>query len=218
MEFLLFLIPIALYVVSWLRSRRDCDLCGALSVCKKFRTVTKVNGRSERGDPFWLCRRCGSVAKTSDTPIAEMVAQALPHRRGVESTKNGFGGGLSFIGVLMLGIAAYGAYTLYTRPEKIRIPRQVPITVSVRSSLVGFGNVIQIANKSDRVLKDVVVILRNPGKNSEQSYRVGDIEAQEVRELGTIESGWVMEKGEMVYVVVGDALPIAFSAEQLGIE
>ena len=81
------------------------------------------------------------------------------------------------------------------------------------------GNVLMLINTSDKVLTGVKVAARNPGANANLSVNVGQIQPGEMKEIGTLDWGWVVEKGETVTVSAdGFPLPIVFSAEQLNVK
>jgi hypothetical protein len=101
--------------------------------------------------------------------------------------------------------------------ESFRTPLQTPVSVSIRGSYVGFGNVVQVRNNSDKMLTGVVVTGRNHGQNASASYRVGNIRPGEVRDVGWREWNWKVDADETVTVSADGFLPIIFSSAQLGI-
>lgn len=120
-------------------------------------------------------------------------------------------GWVIFIGVLILGAV------IFFKPETLRTPFQVPVSVTVRESLVGIGNVVQIRNTSNKTLTGVVVTGRNSAKNQTATYNIGSIRAGEVAEVGWMEWNWTLAPGETITVSADGFLPIVFSSEQLGI-
>lgn len=133
---------------------------------------------------------------------------ASPKRKG---EGNGGCGWVIFIGVLILG-----AVILF-RPETFRTRAQVPVSVTVRESLVGIRNVVQIRNTSDKTLTGVVVTGRNSAKNQTATYKIASIRPGELAEVGWMEWSWTVAPGETITVSADGFLPIVFSSEQLGI-
>ena len=110
------------------------------------------------------------------------------------------------------------AALIYCRPQTFRTPVQVPVSVSVRDSLIGIGNVVQIRNTSENTLHDVVVTARNSGLNQTTTYSVGSLGSGELVEIGWMEWNWTVAPNETVSVSASGFLPTVFSSQQLGIE
>lgn len=189
-----------------------CELCGRRSlVC-----YPSVDG-------FGLCGRCAKLHNHTTTPVGELIAQKLLQDQAAESQRalqtqiaeSSRRGGCGWL--VMVGLLAAG-YFYFVQPEKIRTPMQVPVMVSVRSSMLGVGNVIQVANKSNIPLKNVILRVHNPGKNSGLAHNFGEIAPQTVVELGTLDWGWVFEPGEKVTISADDFMQIVFTTEQLGLK
>ena len=183
-----------------------CELCGRRS----FLSHPSVDG-------FGLCGRCAKLHNHTTTPVGELIAQKLLQDQAAENAKKG---AWRFNGIEVLVTAALLAfgYFYFFKPEKIRTPMQVPVMVSVRSSMLGVGNVIQVANKSNTPLRNVVLRVHNPGKNSGLAHNFGEIAPQTVVELGTLDWGWVFEPGEKVTISADDFMQIVFTTEQLGLK
>lgn len=184
--------------------KTDCQLCG------------KRVWFSHHSDGFKTCARCREIQKKSGTPMAELVAMNVA---GVEAAKarrrsDPIGN------VIILAAIAGGCYLFFWRPEWIRTKVQVPVAVQVRESLVGIGNVVQIRNESQRVLKNVGVAVVNEGSNSRRrKVDIGDLAPGETKELGTIDDRWrwTVERGEQITVTAEGFFPIVFTAEQVGV-
>jgi hypothetical protein len=177
-----------------------CEVCG------------KRNWFPHRIDDFRICTRCARVQKKSKIPVAELVAKnlAASGKRAKRTDRTG--------DIIILAVLGLGCFWWFNA-SAVRVPVvQVPVTAHVRPSWL-VGNVLMLMNKSDKVLTGVRVSARNPGANSSQSVTVGQIQPGEVKEIGTLDWGWVVEKNESVTVSAdGFALPIVFTSEQLGVK
>jgi len=123
-------------------------------------------------------------------------------------------GGIEVVaGLIILGVVA----VVFFKPERIRTPWQVPVSMSIRKSMVGIGNVVQVRNTSTQVLRGVVVTGRNAGTNSSATYRIGTLTPGQLVEVGWMEWNWRVDPGETVTVSADGFLSIVFSADQLGV-
>src|SRR5262249_12044419 len=127
--------------------------------------------------------------------------------------RNGQGNGVGIIGILVIGFIAL----LFFKPEAFRTSAQVPVSVTVRNSRVGIGNVVQVQNTSDKGLTGVVVTGRNAGLNQVISYKIGSLGPGQVAEVGWMEWRWTVAPSETITVTANEYLPIVFSSEQLGV-
>ena len=118
---------------------------------------------------------------------------------------------------LVIGVISVAAVA-YFKPQCFRTAAQVPVSVSVRASLVGMGNVVQIKNTSGNTLFDVVVTARNSGLNQTAYYTVGTLGSYESVEIGWLEWCWTVERHETISVSADGFLPMVFSSEQLGVK
>jgi len=126
--------------------------------------------------------------------------------------------GIGLGGYIVLAAIAFGCFWWFSA-QSVRVPVvQVPVAARVEPSFL-FGNVLRLMNNSNKALTGVRVSARNPGSNANLSVNVGQIQPGEIKEIGTLDWGWVVEKGETVTVSAdGFPLPIVFSAEQLGVK
>ena len=163
-------------------------------------------------DDFRVCSRCVKVQRKTKTPVAEMVARRLAAGGGKKRSVDRTGD------IIILAVLGLGCFWWFSA-QSVRVPVvQVPVTARVRDSWL-VGNVLALRNMSDKVLTGVKVAARNPGANANLSVNVGQIQPGETREIGTLDWGWVVEKGETVTVSAdGFPLPIVFSAEQLNVK
>jgi hypothetical protein len=120
-------------------------------------------------------------------------------------------------GAILVIIALVMAAVIFFKPEVFRTPVQVPASVTVRTSFVGLGNVVQIRSFSTHTMNGVVVTGRNSAKNQTARHWVGSIRPNEVVEVGWQEWNWTVAAGETITVSADGYLPIVFSSEQLGI-
>jgi hypothetical protein len=163
-------------------------------------------------DKFKICGRCLKVQKQLKVPIAELIA------RNLSANKEGKNRPKDRIGDFVVILVVLGGVCWFFWPHLFRVPGiQVPVAANVSSSFL-IGNVLRIQNNSREPLTDVVVRVRSPQTNGQQGIRVGNIAPGEVKEVGTIDWGWVIEKGESITISSGDYLPIVFTAEQLGVK
>lgn len=122
-----------------------------------------------------------------------------------------------FGGWLVIGVISVAAL-VYFKPQCFRTPAQVPVSASVRASLVGMGNVVQIRNTSGKTLFDVVVTARNSGLNQTAYYTVGTLDSYDSVEIGWLEWNWTVVRNETISVSADGFLPTVFSSEQLGVK
>jgi hypothetical protein len=106
---------------------------------------------------------------------------------------------------------------IFFKPEVFRTRAQVPVSVTVRPSLIGIGNVVQVRNNSAKALTEVVVTGRNPANNQTATHHVGHLGARELAEVGWMEWNWTVTPGETITISARGYLPIVFSSDQLGI-
>lgn len=117
------------------------------------------------------------------------------------------------VAVAIVGLVIWASFN----PETIRTPLQVPVSVTVRPSAVGIGNVVQVRNTSALTLTGVVITARNTGTNSAATHRIGAISPGQVAEAGWMEWNWRVDPGETVSVSADGFVPIVFSSAQLGV-
>jgi hypothetical protein len=120
-------------------------------------------------------------------------------------------GGVLFIVIIVVLLV------VFFRPQSFRTPAQVPASVTIRGSLVGIGNVVQVRNTSEKSLTGVVVTGRNSASNQTVTYRIGSIEPGKTVEVGWREWNWIVVPGETITISADGYLSIVFSSEQLGI-
>jgi hypothetical protein len=130
-----------------------------------------------------------------------------------KTQRRGEGKGGVIIAIVVIGFVAL----LFFKPEIFRTGVQAPVSVSLRDSLVGIGNVVQVRNTSDKTLTGVVVTGRNPGKNQSTTYKIGNLGPGQLAEVGWMEWSWTVARGETITVTANNYLPIVFSSEQLGV-
>jgi hypothetical protein len=128
--------------------------------------------------------------------------------------QRGSGGGMTIVVIAVILIVGF----ILLRPEALRTPIQTPVSVNVRESLVGLGNVVQVKNISDHLLFGVIVTGKNSAKNQSATYRVGNLAPGDIAEIGWMEWSWTVEPGEQITVSADGYLLIVFSAEQLGVK
>jgi len=85
-------------------------------------------------------------------------------------------------------------------PEIIKYKPLVPITVTLRRSLVGAGTVVQIQNNSKTLLEGVIVRGEHSPKNLQEDYAVGRLMPEAVVEIGWTKWKWKAEVGETLSV------------------
>jgi hypothetical protein len=127
--------------------------------------------------------------------------------------RKGQGKGGVIIAILVIGFVAL----LIFKPEIFRTGAQVPVSVTLRDSLVGIRNVVQVRNTSNKTLTGVVVTGWNPGMNQSATYRIGNLGPGKLAEVGWMEWSWTVARGEKITVSANDYLSIVFSSEQLGV-
>ncbi len=130
---------------------------------------------------------------------------------GVMSVRNKMWRWIIIIGVVLL-IAA-----IYFRPETFHTPLNVPVSVTVRNSYVGIGNVVQIRNTSKDTLTGVVVKGDNPRSGETAKHSIGMIAPGNTVDVGWTEWNWKVSPGETITISSNGYLSIVFSSEQLGI-
>jgi hypothetical protein len=106
---------------------------------------------------------------------------------------------------------------LFFKPEVFRTAVQVPVSVSIRDSIVGIGNVVQITNTSNTTLTGVIVTGRNSGMNQSLSYEIQSLGPRQNTEVGWMEWGWKVAANETITVSASGYLPIVFTSAQLGV-
>jgi hypothetical protein len=221
LELLVSYLPLTLICLLgwWMLGRHTCDLCGVRTKCKKVHAANKQGEQSGEGGAFWLCRRCGRVANSSNIAVADLIAQGIATRRnpGASETSRRRSDHVGDFVIIIAVIA--GCYVYFWHPEWIRMSGQAPVAVHVRGSLVGVGNVVQVRNESQSNLTNVIVEVVNRGSNSARRAAIGDLAPGETKELGTIDErwGWVIERSEKITVRADGFSPIMFSAEQVGV-
>src|SRR5262245_16427318 len=99
------------------------------------------------------------------------------------------------------------------RPQMFRTPFQVPVSVSVRPSYVGVGNVVVIKNNSRELLENVLLTGTNRSLNQTAQYRVGTIRPGETIEVGWTKWAWKVAPGETLTVSNDRYFSIVFTAE-----
>jgi hypothetical protein len=139
-------------------------------------------------------------------------------RRAIDNAHNhGTAQGAGKVGFIIAIIIIGFLVLLFLKPETFRTGVQVPVSVTVRGSVVGIGNVVQVRNTSDKTLTGVVVAGRNPGVNQSATYKINSLGPGQVAEVGWMEWSWRVAPDETITVVADNYLPIVFSSEQLGI-
>lgn len=140
-------------------------------------------------------------------PLPEQQVDQEPNRRG----------NAAVITILVLVLLATSVF-LVRNPEQIRIHQiQVPVGVSIRSSGVGIGNVLQIRNTSGQTLYNVEVVASNAAAATSASYRFVSIEPGVTQEIGWLEWDWKIQPNELIRISAEGFTSITFSSEQLGI-
>lgn len=112
-----------------------------------------------------------------------------------------------------------GALFWFFAPQWLRLRGvQTPVSVTVRSSVVGAGSVVQVKNESEKSLQNVVVTAINPSTNQQSRYKIEALDAGETREIGGLEWSWDFKPGHRIEVDADGYLPIVFSSAQLGVK
>ena len=94
---------------------------------------------------------------------------------------------------------------------------QVPVGVTIRGSMIGINNVVQVRNTSVNTLTGVVIVVKNSAAAQTARYNMGSISSGETKEVGCLEWNWKVEPGETITIWADGRLPIVFTSEELGV-
>jgi hypothetical protein len=191
--FLAFVITLVLLLMNLLiviLRRRTCDLCGVRASCEKFPAESEQANNTGPDDVFWLCRRCESVAQSSNTRIGDLIAQGMANRTLAEASKKRGG-----VGWLVFGAAIAGALYFATQSGQLQVTKPpLPVVVSKRPSAVDKGTVLVFENQTGNQIT-VKMNVERDGKTAGK-WAVA-VPPNGTSEFGWAE-GWAFKRGDKV--------------------